>query len=111
MGLSNEQLREVLVEYAQADPKPDPKLKYKALSDLRRGRPLRRPPNRIALVERDGMLFWEWGPATFRSRRPSGPIRRASRRGAPGRKVIYSDDIPSFGLNQIGQMLLNFDCK
>ena len=109
MELSNDQVRDVLIEYSKVGPRPDPSARVAPLSELRRGRPLRRPPSRMALVERKGFLFWEWGPITAPSRRPGGPMRRAARRGSPGRNVIFSDEIPSYGVNQIGQMLFGFD--
>ena len=109
--LTDEQIRDVLIEHSKSDPVADPALKHAVLSDLRRGRPLRKAPNRIALVERNGILFWEWGPATFSMRRTGGAVRRAGRRGVPGRNVIYSDEVLPLGVNQIAQMLLNFDRK
>jgi len=109
MALTDEQIREVLGQYSKIGPAPEPTVQGDALSDLRRGRPLRRPPSCIALVERNGLVFWEWGPIGAPGRRPGGPMRRAARRGAPDRKVIYSDELPSLGVNQIGKLLFDFD--
>jgi triacylglycerol esterase/lipase EstA (alpha/beta hydrolase family) len=111
MAISNEQVQSLLTEYSRLGPTPDPATRPATLSDLRRGRRLRRPPSRYALVERNGLLYWEWGSVISSSRRSGGLMRRASRRGAPGRRVIFSDEIPSYGVNQIGKMLLDFDCK
>lgn len=109
MALTDQELRNVLSQCSKIGPTPEPTIQRDALSDLRRGRPPRRPPSRIALVERNGFVFWEWGPISSPGRRPGGPMRRAARRGDPSRKVIFSDELPPLGVNQIGQLLLDFD--
>jgi hypothetical protein len=80
------------------------------LADLRRGR--RRTQiakvGSIALIERDGILSWQLGPAT--SAAPSGRRRVERRRGLFGRLIARKDFI-ALEPNQIGQYLDNLDSQ
>jgi pimeloyl-ACP methyl ester carboxylesterase len=113
MALSDDQVREVLGGYARLGPEPAPEPPRPGLTELRRGRrsPQRRPPGQVTLVERNGLAVWEWG---FQKRRPlsaSGRPRRAAGPGAPTGREIFSDILQPLGVNQIGELLLDFDCK
>lgn len=113
MALSDDQIRNVLGEYAKVGPVPAPEPPRPGLSELRRGRlrPLRRPPARVALVERNGLVVWEWGFVPQRTGHVGTRARRAAQRGEPARKEIFSDELQPFGVNQIGSLLFDFDCK
>jgi hypothetical protein len=112
MALTSEQIRDVLGEYVKVGPEPAPEPARPGLTELRRGRrrPARRPPARVALVERDGLVVWEWGFVPARAGL-ARPIRRAGRLRAAPRNEIFSDDLQPLGVNQIGGLLLDFDRK
>jgi hypothetical protein len=79
-----------------------------SLSDLRRGR--RRAGvakvGSISLVERDGMLYWQLGPATYAAR--PDQRRMGQRRGLFGR-LISKKDFVALEPNQIGEYLEKLD--
>lgn len=112
MPLSDDQLRDALGKLARAGPEPAPEAPRLGLPELRRGRrrPARRPACEIRLVARDNdLVVWQWG---FEGRRPPSSARRARRAGGPGQpagKEIFSHTLQPMGVNQIGQMLLDFD--
>jgi pimeloyl-ACP methyl ester carboxylesterase len=109
MALSDDQVREVLGVYAELGPAPTPE--RSALPELRRGRrPARRPPTQVTLVERNGLAVWEWG-AKRRPLSAPGRARRAGGPSAPASREIFSDILQPLGVNQIGELLLDFDCK
>jgi pimeloyl-ACP methyl ester carboxylesterase len=115
MPISDDQVRDVLMEYARLGPEPPPI--PSALGELRRGRrrPPYRPANRISLLVRDdGLAVWDWRFEP--GRRRVGRVR-AGRSGRPGvgsgvtEREIFSQILKPIGVNQIGEMLLDFDMK
>lgn len=113
MPMSDDQVRDVLTTYGKLGPEPPPA--HSALSELRRGRrrPPYRPANQVSLIVRDdGLAIWDWGFEP-RLRRASplgvrGAGRRAAVPGSSGRE-IFTQILKPIGVNQIGQMLLDFD--
>jgi len=113
MPLSDYEVHDILGEYAALGPTPAPEAAWPALPELRRGRrrPVRRPPTYVSLVERDGLALWQWG---FAKPHSIAHGRRAHAAGGPVAlkgKEIFSDIIQPLGVNQISQLLLDFDVK
>jgi pimeloyl-ACP methyl ester carboxylesterase len=113
MAISDDQIRNVLANYAKLGPEAPPV--HSALGELRRGRrrPPHRPSSQVSLTVRDdGLAIWDWGFES-RLRRASSPrARRAGRRTAgaePGGREIFTQILKPIGVNQIGEMLLDFD--
>lgn len=108
-ALTNETLSETLTTYAKAlTPRPAPTTAR--LGELRRGR---RPSSRmieIALVERDGVLAWDFGRG-FSSTAPVKASRRAGRRAALIERPLFVDRSEPLGVNQIGKFLSDYDLK
>jgi pimeloyl-ACP methyl ester carboxylesterase len=114
MALSNDQLRDKLGKFAKLGPPPAAESPRPGLTELRRGRlrPNRRPPTQVRLVERaDDVLVWQWGFDRPRPVIPAGRARRAGLRAGLGGQEIFSEVLQPMGVNQIGEMLLDFDCN
>ncbi len=105
--MTNEEMRKCFADLSQKAPiKPphDPTL----VKDLRRGRPIVKDSLPIALIEdSSGMLRWECGPNARHAVVTGGSGQR--RASVSGRNVIYSEDVPKLGSNQILEWLRNFD--
>jgi pimeloyl-ACP methyl ester carboxylesterase len=109
MAISDEQVNNILNTYAKLGPEPPPA--SSAVGELRRGRrrPPYRPANQVSLIVRDdGLAVWDWG---FEKRRRGGAGRAGLRAAgaAPGGREIFRQILKPVGLNQIGEMLLDFD--
>jgi pimeloyl-ACP methyl ester carboxylesterase len=114
MPLSDDQVRDVLTKFAELGPEPASEIPRLGLPDIRRGRrrPQRRPPSQLRLVARENdLVVWEWGFERFRPRLTSNRARRASGPAGATGKEIFSHTLQPMGVNQIGEMLLDFDCS
>jgi len=113
MPLTDDQVRELLRVYAKLGPEPVPEAPLPSLPELRRGRrrPERRPPSQVTLVERDGLAVWEWGFSKPQRLSGLGRARRAAGPSAPAGREIFSHILQPLGVNQIGELLLDFDCQ
>ena len=114
MAMSDDEIRHVLGAYAKLGPDAPPA--PSAIGELRRGRrrPPYRPPHRVSLsVRDDGLAIWDWGFEPNRHR--GGPLRRrrAGLRtaGAAGEREIFAEILKPVGVNQVGEMLLDFDAS
>lgn len=113
MPLSDDQVRDVLQKFAKLGPDPVPEPSRVGLPEIRRGRrrPARRPPTQVRLLAREnGLAVWDWGFERPRRRPAPAGTRRASAAGVIREKEIFSDILRPMGVNQIGEMLLDFDC-
>ena len=105
--------RDVLSKFAKLGPEPVAEIPRLGLPELRRGkrRPARRPPSQLRLVARENdLVVWEWGFERPRPRLISSRARRASAPGGDTGKEIFSHTLQPMGVNQISEMLLDFDC-
>ncbi len=113
MPISDDQVREVLTTYAKLGPEPPPG--HSAINELRRGRrrPPYRPANQVSLMVRDdGLAVWDWGFEPRARRIVTTRLRRAGRLAAGpelGGREIFSQILKPVGVNQIGEMLQDFD--
>lgn len=105
VAIADDDLKSVLGRFAALTPTEPGAARLK---DLRRGR--HRPPRMIelALIERQGVVTWEFGHAFSRRPIPASG-RRAGRRAAVRENVLFVDRSEPLGVNQIGKYLLDFD--
>jgi hypothetical protein len=112
MPLSDDKMRDMLGKFARLGPEPAAEPPMLGIPELRRGRPRpnRRPPAEVRLVERDNdLVVWQWGFEPPRRPITMGRARRASGRPGVAGNEIFSHVLEPMGVNQIGEMLWEFD--